>query len=1098
MVVPVDTHIRLIVTANDVIHSFAVPSLGLKLDCTPGRLNQASILVDRTGNFYGQCSEICLWLGIWINSGKIKILLTFPTSRPTVSYDVLLSELGWRYVTHFSYWWYILMCWFSTSHAENIKQTRYVHLNVDKNNVELKPFDGSLTRLRYYGGLSQKFFLFLHITYSNGLNRLDLQIKNILKQEGILVSSYNIICRVTGIRNTLFKSVNSSKLGNSGFFLLSSFVQLRLRIELSIATSTLKLFCLLRIRPKEFKWYKSSWNYVKLLTFLYLSLFNIFIIFLSLMNRSKNWSNLFLIVLRGQDGHQVCVNLKRSATIQNWPAYRICKNGGRSKLYIRTRGYATSVTSRPSLDTSLTQSILKQFEKKEWLTAHQQKELTMFIEKSQHSLAEISKKEGINSRILRLFFEKFIHSLLFQVFAIESLTKYSLLLGRGARAGNKTNHPGVDSLVLKNTFESKFDLLKKLKKFRTNKILPLKRIYITKNNNEKILLSVPSIVDRATQQLVLLLLEPIIEVHSDIYSFGFRKGRNPIMAIGTLQKNLQRKPNTMKRYVDIQYIWNAEIKKCFDLINNDWLLANVPIPPKYLFLLKGWLKAGFIEFNSGNITAQSKELDFGIRGIISPLLMNFTLNGMETILEEAKVEFNNNTRAPLPPTGAAPNLQREALTTLRYSAEQEIDGWRLAGKAVSRLSKDRIFKERAISCKLVRFADDFIVISGSERLLRIIQSKMSAFLSIRGLEINPDKSRTLKFGVNTPFQFLGYTFSYLLRTKHIKSSFLHPTKPEYRLEGRPRLFVYPSTNTFNQFKRKLIIFFRNHYNLTAYKLIALLNPMISEWINYYSFSNAGGTLSSLKAFLYKRLKIWLIKKHPKASIVWLMKHYMLFGEIGKQHNLDNKTMNVFKIKTLNHESLRTNKWNFFGLAFKDDKGQQYDIPRLNILKWPTNIKNIVLATVLAPSRSLLKTNFYTNKTEWLDFRLKQEALHSNKSVSLFYELWKREMTLCYFCKYPLELDLQDNIVIHHKDSWSETRSNKKENLALVHESCHYDWLREAEAPHARYAPLSIEGKILRKTNQKEISTKVKFSKNRTKLANKKVKYLRRPEAEPSK
>jgi len=46
MVVPVDTHIRLIVTSNDVIHSFAVPSLGLKLDCTPGRLNQASFLID--------------------------------------------------------------------------------------------------------------------------------------------------------------------------------------------------------------------------------------------------------------------------------------------------------------------------------------------------------------------------------------------------------------------------------------------------------------------------------------------------------------------------------------------------------------------------------------------------------------------------------------------------------------------------------------------------------------------------------------------------------------------------------------------------------------------------------------------------------------------------------------------------------------------------------------------------------------------------------------------------------------------------------------------------------------------------------------------
>ena len=59
VLIPVDTHIRFIVSASDVIHSFAVPSFGVKIDCTPGRLNQTSILAERTGVFYGQCSEIC-------------------------------------------------------------------------------------------------------------------------------------------------------------------------------------------------------------------------------------------------------------------------------------------------------------------------------------------------------------------------------------------------------------------------------------------------------------------------------------------------------------------------------------------------------------------------------------------------------------------------------------------------------------------------------------------------------------------------------------------------------------------------------------------------------------------------------------------------------------------------------------------------------------------------------------------------------------------------------------------------------------------------------------------------------------------------------
>ena len=62
VVVPVDCHVRLINTGADVIHDYAIPSLGIKVDATPGRLNQASILAERTGTFYGQCSEIC---GVW-------------------------------------------------------------------------------------------------------------------------------------------------------------------------------------------------------------------------------------------------------------------------------------------------------------------------------------------------------------------------------------------------------------------------------------------------------------------------------------------------------------------------------------------------------------------------------------------------------------------------------------------------------------------------------------------------------------------------------------------------------------------------------------------------------------------------------------------------------------------------------------------------------------------------------------------------------------------------------------------------------------------------------------------------------------------------
>ena len=59
VVVPTQTHIRLLVTAADVLHSWAIPSLGIKIDACPGRLNQGFLFLKREGVFYGQCSEIC-------------------------------------------------------------------------------------------------------------------------------------------------------------------------------------------------------------------------------------------------------------------------------------------------------------------------------------------------------------------------------------------------------------------------------------------------------------------------------------------------------------------------------------------------------------------------------------------------------------------------------------------------------------------------------------------------------------------------------------------------------------------------------------------------------------------------------------------------------------------------------------------------------------------------------------------------------------------------------------------------------------------------------------------------------------------------------
>ncbi len=108
LIVPVKTHIRLLITSADVLHSWAVPSFGIKVDAVPGRLSQCQLFVKRMGEFFGQCSEICgvnhgfmpIHVRVWnlssyswylaLNSKQFTFL-----KRP----DILINELGTFYDT---------------------------------------------------------------------------------------------------------------------------------------------------------------------------------------------------------------------------------------------------------------------------------------------------------------------------------------------------------------------------------------------------------------------------------------------------------------------------------------------------------------------------------------------------------------------------------------------------------------------------------------------------------------------------------------------------------------------------------------------------------------------------------------------------------------------------------------------------------------------------------------------------------------------------------------------------------------------------------------------------------------------------------------
>ena len=85
LVLPVGVSTRLIVTSNDVIHCFAIPSLAIKSDAIPGRLNATGFIINRSSNYYGQCSELCGvqhgFMPIAINATSIPAYLSWITSK---------------------------------------------------------------------------------------------------------------------------------------------------------------------------------------------------------------------------------------------------------------------------------------------------------------------------------------------------------------------------------------------------------------------------------------------------------------------------------------------------------------------------------------------------------------------------------------------------------------------------------------------------------------------------------------------------------------------------------------------------------------------------------------------------------------------------------------------------------------------------------------------------------------------------------------------------------------------------------------------------------------------------------------------------------
>jgi RNA-directed DNA polymerase len=126
--------------------------------------------------------------------------------------------------------------------------------------------------------------------------------------------------------------------------------------------------------------------------------------------------------------------------------------------------------------------------------------------------------------------------------------------------------------------------------------------------------------DRAMQALYLLALEPIAETTGDLNSYGFRSKRSTADAIEMCRLALCRRTCAA-------WVLEGDIRGCFDNISHEWMLRHIPTDK---VILQKWLKAGFVE----NRILFPTEAGTPQGGIISPVLANLTLDGLEQRLNE--------------------------------------------------------------------------------------------------------------------------------------------------------------------------------------------------------------------------------------------------------------------------------------------------------------------------------------------------------------------------------------------------------------------------------------------------------------------------------
>lgn len=285
-----------------------------------------------------------------------------------------------------------------------------------------------------------------------------------------------------------------------------------------------------------------------------------------------------------------------------------------------------------------------------------------------------------------------------------------LSVRRVTRINVGKNTAGVDKLVVK-TPAARAKLVEQLSPTQPWRAKPARRVYIPKANGKLRPLGIPTIMDRCLQAKVKNALEPYWEAKFEGSSHGFRPGRGCHDAIEKIYRLAR--PNMRKKWVVA-----ADIKGCFDNIDHQSLLDTIgPIPGREL--IKRWLKAGYVDKDVFHETEAGPPQG----GVISPLLANIALHGMEKALG-VKLDSQGHPKGP-----------------------------------------------RAV----VRYADDFVIFCESKEEAEQAKNTLKGGLDNRGLSLSEEKTQIVH--LTEGFDFLGFNIRQYKAPLTSKSGFKLLTKP---------------------------------------------------------------------------------------------------------------------------------------------------------------------------------------------------------------------------------------------------------------------------------------------------------------------------------